>query len=110
MYLRAITAAALLIVPVGPTVAYTGNATMEFCSGTSQRVKDTCAGMFNGALEVILWNNNEGMLVPQICFPDGVEASQSISIIRDYLDDHPERLHLPLGAIAHNALAEAFPC
>jgi Rap1a immunity proteins len=45
-----------------------------------------------------------------ICFPPDGTPLQARLIIQRYLQAHPENLHLSAGALAAQALVEAFPC
>ncbi|MGB9202746.1 MAG: Rap1a/Tai family immunity protein [Terriglobales bacterium] len=44
------------------------------------------------------------------CLPEGVGQEQFIRVILKYLDEHPEKLHLPAAQIVYDAANEAFPC
>lgn len=45
------------------------------------------------------------------CLPKGsIPSGQGLRIIIAYMKAHPERLHLPIGALATLAYQEAFPC
>jgi hypothetical protein len=45
-----------------------------------------------------------------IACPKAVTTGQSIAVVRKYLDDNPEALHLQMGSLVLTALSEAFPC
>jgi hypothetical protein len=46
----------------------------------------------------------------KLCLPAGVEGMQLIKVIVRYLDQHPERLHLPAAQLIYDATNDAFPC
>jgi hypothetical protein len=43
------------------------------------------------------------------CWPEPLKAGQAISIVRKYLQDHPEQLHIEGVTLVSTALQEAFP-
>ena len=44
------------------------------------------------------------------CIPGGVSHEQLIPIVTNYLNDHPERLHIGGQFIVQEAIRNAFPC
>lgn len=63
-----------------------------------------CIGYVVGHSEA-LGKNNE-----YYCVPEGVPIGQRIAIVNAYMASHPEKLHLPFGALLVWALQDAFPC
>ena len=49
-------------------------------------------------------------LTPAPCTPKGASLGQLARVVKKYLQDHPEFLHLDAGGLVYNALNEAFPC
>jgi len=45
-----------------------------------------------------------------LCLPDGVPNGQLAKVIVKYLDQHPEKLHLPAAQLMYDATDDAFPC
>lgn len=45
-----------------------------------------------------------------LCLPEGVTLGQQVAVVRKYLNDHPESLHLPRATLASSALTAAFRC
>lgn len=47
---------------------------------------------------------------PTICTPGAVTVGQLKAIVRKYLDNNPELLHLDAAGLVLTALRKAFPC
>jgi len=45
-----------------------------------------------------------------LCLPDGIGQEQLIRVLIKYLDQHPEKLHLPAAQLVYDATNDAFPC
>lgn len=45
-----------------------------------------------------------------LCLPDGIGNEQFIRILLKYLDQHPEKLHLPAAQLVYDAMQDVFPC
>jgi hypothetical protein len=45
-----------------------------------------------------------------VCLPEGLEVSQLVRVIIEYLNEHPKDLNRPAFMLITNALAETFPC
>ena len=46
----------------------------------------------------------------KVCFPTGSTSGQLIRVVHNWLEDHPEQLHIADGPLALVALQEAWPC
>jgi hypothetical protein len=44
------------------------------------------------------------------CLPQQVAAAHAIDVVIRYLQDHPEKYHLPASGLVVDALTEKFPC
>lgn len=44
------------------------------------------------------------------CMAEGVTAGQSLDVVRQYLDGHPELRHYGAARLVKAALAKSFPC
>lgn len=62
-----------------------------------------CAGKVRG---VMVW----AWATKSACIPDTVTGYQAAKVVVQYLDAHPEKLHLDLSLLMFSALTEAFPC
>jgi len=110
-----IIATVLLGTTVGSNVyATTGNELYERCanyavmSGNApcdQSTVDTamCGWYVEGVLDATI-----GTLYR--CPSDGVTYDKIVLVVKKYLSEHPERLHLPGDKLVIEALKEAFPC
>ena len=47
---------------------------------------------------------------PYFCVPDSAISGQLVKVVTNYLNEHPERLHLSAGSTVSSALRDAFPC
>lgn len=101
-----------------------GNAFVRLCSATltdhTTQVElghiMACLGYVSGFVDGVVAGNGfaEGVTTRKVpepfCRPDNVENGQLIKIVLKYIDNHPERAHLPTGALIMYALYEALPC
>jgi len=44
------------------------------------------------------------------CIPSSVKAEQLVRVVKKYLQDHPEFLHLASAHNVYSSFKEAFPC
>jgi hypothetical protein len=44
------------------------------------------------------------------CVPDSVTNEQEVRVVVNYIDRHPEKMHLYFSYLAYDALREAWPC
>ena len=68
-----------------------------------------CLGYIIGYLDSFAFNQFE---TPKqiICLPIGITNPQIISVLKKWLNDHPERLHKFVYEDIRDALSDAFPC
>ena len=108
-------APALLIVSLAllsPSFAEdeSGNAMFPSCKGlvdgkwTAGR-EAQCAGVITATLAMAKIGE-----ITTSCPPTKVTHKQAQRVVVQYLDQHPERLHLPLSELASEALSKAWPC
>jgi hypothetical protein len=45
-----------------------------------------------------------------VCFPEEVNLAEAKQVVRKYLNDHPQNLHLAGAILVKRALIEAWPC
>lgn len=45
-----------------------------------------------------------------VCLPEEMDGVQAVRVYVNYMQKHPEVLHLPPGALLHWAIESAFPC
>jgi len=63
----------------------------------------TCLGYVNGVVDALA-------SVGLFCLPQGVQREQSALVVRKYLNDHPEKLHMEADILVVRALEQAFAC
>jgi hypothetical protein len=108
MIKKLLTIAALAMLLGSPTsyavvVFQTGNSLAEYCEQDDSRFQaGFCYGYVTG-----LFDKMQG---EEICMPDGVTIKQLGSIVKKFLREHPEDLHLSARSLVSAALVEAFPC
>ena len=64
------------------------------------------AGKFDGFIGGII----EAYTFTSFCQPNGVTRGQQFAIVTKYLNDNPEKLHLPARDLIIEAINQAFPC
>ncbi|HKV79546.1 MAG TPA: Rap1a/Tai family immunity protein [Candidatus Sulfotelmatobacter sp.] len=106
------------------TAAMDGNDMLEKCkiffiegfTPTSEAEKldaGYCAGYFDGVLDSeAMWKGVEGnsSKSSHYCKPKEATKGQVLKIVKKWLDDNPDKLHLRADLIIHRALTEVFPC
>ena len=64
-----------------------------------------------GSYTAFLFATNTGLEHNgEICKPKGLKAKQLFAVVKNYLNDHPEKWTEPGYDLARNALMDAFPC
>lgn len=48
--------------------------------------------------------------VMRSCAPENMTGEQAVLVVKKYLAEHPEKLHMPGTYIIFDALVESFPC
>ena len=96
------------------SVSYTtGNDLQEECrvETISSSAKAYKAGICRGFIEGYM---QLAMMVPSrpklVCLPEHVTHGEVQKVVVKYLDQHPEKLHLPAAQLVYDATNEAFPC
>jgi hypothetical protein len=73
-----------------------------------------CLGMVRGVMETLMvWEVTDDRHVGDAnhgCIPIEVTVSQAVAVIKKYLNDHPEKLHMGDSVLVRVALVEGFPC
>ena len=81
----------------------TGNKLVENCEPDDATFTDgECYGYVFGVFDV--------MQDVKVCEPVGVTGKQLTEIVRKYLKENPENLHLNAAFLVTLALSEVFPC
>ncbi len=105
-------AAALLSALTGSNLAaamedVSGALLKNICSSYVDRPASTlqgmCFGYVVGVMSVVAYTN-------YFCSPVKSTHSQATLVVKKYLLEHPEKLHLDADGLVLEALIEAFPC
>lgn len=78
-----------------------GDELKVFCDNSDQ--SELCVGYVNGVADAMVYEN-------VFCRPSNTTNGQLTLIVKNYLSEHPEKLHIHAGILVLEALAEAFPC
>jgi hypothetical protein len=62
-----------------------------------------CIGYVVGVMSIVKYTD-------YFCLPDKSTHSQATLVVKKYLSEHPEKLHLDADGLVLDALIEAFPC
>ena len=105
MIKKLVTIAALAML-LGSPASYagfiTGNSLANDCEKNDSMFQDGfCYGYVLGIFDK--------MSRDAMCAPDGVTIKQAVSIVKKFLKENPEDLHLPANGLVSVALALAFP-
>jgi len=112
MIKKLVTIAALAILLASPNshAFITGNNLVEYCDNLEQDVADFdggfCVGYVGGFTQALHWVSDKN----KICASDNVTQKQVVSIVRKYMEEHPEMLHERADMLVIIALRRAFPC
>jgi hypothetical protein len=96
-----------LSLPVAAEYNHDGNSLLRLC--TDDGTSSICVGYAAGVRDthISLLNKDDYLF----CMEFGtVPNGQLTKIIVKYLNDHPEKLHLPDRILVLEAYIEAFPC
>jgi hypothetical protein len=79
----------------------------KICTAYADRPASTadgmCIGYVVGVMSVVVYTN-------YFCLPAKSTHSQATLVVKKYLSEHPEKLHLDADGLVLEALIEAFPC
>ena len=91
----------------------TGNQLYELCQFQEDPIKFMpCEFFIIGAWEMYLTAVGFSNSPPQrgICAPENSSKSQTVDIVKNYLESHPENRHVEATALIVLALSEVWPC
>lgn len=104
-------ASILLLVQTMPARAQffdTGSELLEYCSaGKRTPPMAYCLGVVS-----TIADSYEGDRSQDFCFslPQGTTQNQLAAVVKKWLDQNPENLHMPAALLVQYAFFEAFPC
>ena len=99
---------------VGQELRYDGNELLSYCAevldDNTGRFAEagTCIGFVRG----VVWASGfqDTPLYRKVCVPPTSTLGQSVRVVYNWLEDHPERLHEHQGFLIILALQNAWPC
>jgi hypothetical protein len=115
----------LLLVMISGTKAFCANGTelLHWCNAAflehptpeSLILQGQCVGYIAGALDsYVEWRVavDCGTKYPSgnVWPPEHIQNEQMMRVVLKYLNDNPEKLHLPASGLVANAFIKAFPC
>jgi hypothetical protein len=95
---------AVILLAATSAVALTGNQLKENSDIGEQYPTVFAQGYFSGYVLGV------ADATPNLCIPAGVNKGHIIEVVRKYLKDHPEQLHLSGSVIVPRAFTAAWPC
>jgi hypothetical protein len=98
--------AAVILLAAFPAIAITTGNELKVAADDGEKHPNSYPdGVFDGYVTGIL----EGTST-KLCIPDGVATGQAMVVVRKYLKDHPEELHLSAATLVIEAIHTAWPC
>jgi hypothetical protein len=73
----------------------------ELCENPKER--GLCVGYVTGVADSMIYENI-------FCIPSSSAHERFTLIVKNYLSEHPGKLHIHAGILVLDALKEAFPC
>jgi hypothetical protein len=78
-----------------------GNELKALCENPEE--SGLCVGHVNGVADSMIYENI-------FCIPSRTTHERFTRIVKDYLAEHPDKLHIHAGILILEALKEAYPC
>lgn len=98
----------LLASPVSYSDFITGNELVEYCNPDAGNTHwGMCRGYVTGVYGRQFWVEDSEF---KSCPPDGTTIEQMTSVVRKYLTERPEYLHLQASVLVAIAVSVAWPC
>ncbi len=70
-----------------------------------------CSGVVRGAARALALLQQDGRVTEErACLPDGTPDARLVTVVVQYLSEHPDELHLPDVQLVLAAVEAAFPC
>ncbi len=88
----------------------TGNQIKAYCDAPMQTPANAmCLGYISGALDAyrVVGHMRKTKL---FCEPESATGEQIVSMVKKYLDEHPEQLHWVASQLIYIVMARTFPC
>jgi hypothetical protein len=96
-----------------------GNDFLRVCKineGNATVTNGACLGYVNGVLDGVDLAAGLGAVARKetpkkaLCLPSESTMGQKYRVVLKFINDHPEKAHLPTNLLILEATAEAFPC
>jgi hypothetical protein len=109
--------AALLSLECGPALA-DGHSLLMACKMVRQKnptdynalESGLCIGLIQGVRQTLVAYTDLLPKEHRVCVPRSVNNEQSVGVVVNYLETHPNQLYLPETALAIQAHREAYTC
>lgn len=88
----------------------TGNDLLLSCKAADTFNQGVCNGYMTGVFDVENAFTEAGVSKRIFCIPAGATAGQLQLVVIQYLEEHPEELHLTAAGLTLLAFQDAFPC
>ncbi len=70
-----------------------------------------CSGVVRGAARTLALLQQDGSVTAErACVPDGTPDARLVTVVVQYLSEHPDELHLPDVQLVLKAVEAALPC
>ena len=109
------TSLAAIVVALAPTVAHAlyleGNDLHRDCAMPEKTAQGQyCLAYVTGVFDTIDAFRQVQKTKPMICAPVQATPGQIVDVVREYLNEHPEKRHMAAVVLVGAALQNAFPC
>jgi hypothetical protein len=111
----------ILTVAISPAVArdaypamINGQKLLDYCNSREQQRRFSCGYYVMGAVDLLI--NNERLLSPgqdakfAVCPPAGKTPEELVTVVKHYIENHPDDREKPGYELTFAAMREAFPC
>ena len=95
---------AVFLLAASPVMALTGSELKVAADDGQKHPNSYPDGVFDGYVTGVTET------ITNLCIPDGVATGQIMVVVRKYLKDHPEELHLSAATLVIEAIHTAWPC
>ena len=96
---------AAILLAAAPAIALTGNFLKLYADMSEKYPGSQYDAFFLGYVMGV-----HERTTANTCVPSGVNNGQVAEVVRKYLQDHPEKLHLVPSDLVINAIQTAWPC
>ncbi len=90
----------MVLLIASPATAITGKQLLSFAKNNDFYSRGYFMGYVQAVAEQYLF----------LCIPSGVTNGQLAAVVKKYLSEHPEELHLQGNALIERAFKKAWPC